>query len=132
MKFLCLVSFTPDAFDTASPEDLRQLDDNTIEHDNWLRASGHLLIASPLAPVETGVTLGERRAVRMAEVDGPFAETKEVVGGFLLIEAASMDAAVALFENDPILKYGRMEIRPLLTDHVHSETGQRRPDFQAI
>lgn len=131
MKFLCLVAFEPDAFAGITAEEMRRLDDATIEHDRKLRASGNLLIASPLTDPAEAVTLERRLGVRMGRVDGPFAEAKEVIGGFLLIEAADMEAARALFEDDPILKYGRMQIRPLMESHRHSETGEARPDFEA-
>ena len=130
MKFLCLVHFAPDAFDGATPEDAKKLDDATIEHDRKLRASGHLLIASPLTDPEEAVSLGRQRMAKLSATDGPYAEAKEVIGGFLLIEARDMDEAVSLFADDPILKYGRMEIRPLMVDHRHSETGEARPDFE--
>ena len=74
--------------------------------------------------------LGRQRMAKLFATDGPYAEAKEVIGGFLLIEARDMDEAVSLFDDDPILKYGRMEIRPLMVDHRHSETGEARPDFE--
>ncbi|HEV7345134.1 MAG TPA: YciI family protein [Devosia sp.] len=129
MKFLCLVHFAPDAFEGMTPEEQRRLDDATIEHDRLLRQSGHLLIASPLTEPHQGRKI-DRRRLRTDRIDGPFAEAKEVVGGFLLIEAADLDEAVALFDNDPIAAYCRLEIRPLNEDHRHSETGAARPDFQ--
>ena len=131
MKFLCLVHFAPDAFAGITTEEMRRLDNATIEHDHKLRRSGHLLIASPLAEAETEVSI-DRRRLKMSLVDGPYAETKEVVGGFLLVEAPDMAAAVALFDDDPIAAYGRLQIRPLMEDHRHSETGQSRPEFQPL
>ena len=130
MKFLCLVHFAPGAFAGITPEEMQRLDNATIEHDHKLRRSGHLLIASPLAEAETEVSI-DRRRLKMSVVDGPYAETKEVVGGFLLVEAPDMAAAVALFDDDPIAAYGRLQIRPLMDDHRHSETGQGRPEFRA-
>ena len=130
MKFLCLVHFAFDAFDGSTPEDAKKLDDATIEHDRKLRNSGHLLIASPLTDSAEAVSLGRQRMAKLSATDGPYAEAKEVIGGFLLIEAQDMDEAVSLFDDDPILKYGRMEIRPLTVDHRHSETGEARPDFE--
>ena len=132
MKFLCLVYFAPDAFEGMTPEEQRLLDDRTIEDDQRLRASGHLLIAAPLADASTAVSIDRRQRLTMATIDGPFAETKEVVGGFLLVEAKDMAEALTLFEDDPIAVYGRLEIRPLLEAHRHSETGQERPEFKAL
>lgn len=131
MKFLCLVHFAPGAFEGVPAEEFARLDDATIEHDHKLRQSGHLLIASPLQQPETAVNIDRRQRVKMDLVDGPFAEGKEVVGGFLLIEARNMEEAVSLFEDDPIAAYARLEIRPLMEDHRHSQTGEARPEFAA-
>lgn len=127
MRFMALVYFEPGSMDELSPAELRQLDDATIAHDRMLRESGHLIFASPLAGLETSRSLRDVDGALIA-TDGPYAESKEVVGGFLLLEAESMDVLTPLFESDPILKYGRMEIRPLVV-HAHSETGAGRPDF---
>ncbi|MFD2649834.1 YciI family protein [Devosia albogilva] len=131
MKFLCLVHFAPGAFDGVTPEEFTRLDDATIEHDHKLRRNGHLLIASPLQGPETATSIDRRQRMKMSLLDGPFAEGKEVVGGFLLIEARDMEEAVSLFEDDPIAAYGRLEIRPLMEDHRHSKTGEARPEFAA-
>lgn len=107
MKFLCLFHFAPDAFGGLTPEEMRRLNDATIEHDQKLRASGHLLIASPLADVSTEEVIDRRRPVRINETDGPYAEAKEVVGGVVLIQATDMAEAKALFVDDPIAAHCR-------------------------
>lgn len=127
MRFMALVYFEPGSMDHLTAEDFRQLDDATIEHDHTLRESGHLIFASPLAGLETARSLRNVDG-QVISTDGPYAESKEVVGGFLLLEAESLDALTPLFADDPILKHGRMEIRPLVV-HEHSETGQGRPDL---
>ena len=127
MRFMALVYFEPGSMDHLTAEDFRKLDDDTIAHDHKLRNSGHLIFASPLAGLETAISLRFQNGELIA-TDGPYAESKEVVGGFLLLEAESIDQLMALFEDDPILKYGRMEIRPLVV-HTHSETSEGRPDF---
>lgn len=131
MKFLCLFHFAPDAFAGVTPEEMRRLDDATIEHDHKLLRSGHLLLASPLADVSTEENIDRRRPVRLAETDGPYAEAKEVVGGVVLLEARDMAEAKALFADDPIAAYCRIQIRPLRDDDRHSKTGEGRPEFAA-
>lgn len=126
MRFMGLVYFEPGSMDHLSPDELRALDDATIAHDRKLRESGHLLFASPLAGSETALSLRDLDG-QIIVTDGPHAETKEVVGGFLLLEADSMEELTPLFLDDPILKYGRMEIRPLVV-HTHSQTGEGRPE----
>lgn len=130
MKFLCLFHFAPDAFDGVSPDDMRRLDDATIEHDKKLRAGGHLLLASPLQDAATEEVIDRRRPVRISETDGPFAEAKEVVGGVVLVEARDMDEAKSLFVDDPIAAHCRIQIRPLRDNDRHSETGEGRPEFK--
>ncbi|SMQ70277.1 Uncharacterized conserved protein [Devosia lucknowensis] len=127
MRFMALVYFEPGSMDHLTAADFKQLDDATIEHDHMLRESGHLIFASPLAGLEAARSL---RTVdgKLITTDGPYAESKEVVGGFLLLEAESIELLTPLFADDPILRYARMEIRPLV-EHTHSETGQGRPEF---
>ena len=127
MRFMALVYFEPGSMDHLRAEDFRQLDDDTIAHDRKLRESGHLIFASPLADLEIARSLRFANG-ELVTIDGPYAEAKEVVGGFLLLEAESMDELTPLFADDPILQYGRMEIRPLVV-HEHSQTGEKRPDF---
>jgi hypothetical protein len=126
MRFMALVYIEPGSMDGMTDADFRALDDATIEHDRKLRQSGHLLFASPLAGIETARTLRSVEGELIA-TDGPFAEGKEVVGGFLLLEGDSIEQLTPLFEDDPILRYGRMEIRPLVV-HEHSRTGEGRPE----
>lgn len=126
MRYVALVYITPGAMDGMSADDFRKLDDATIAHDHKLRASGHLLFASPLAEPSSGRTLRTEDGV-VVSTDGPFAESKEVVAGFLLLEGESLDELTLLFADDPILQYGRMDIRPVVV-HQHSETGQKRPE----
>jgi hypothetical protein len=126
MKFLCLFYFAPDAFAGVSADEMARIDDATIEHDQKLRAAGHLLYASPLVDVSNEVSI-DRRPVRMAEIDGPYSESKEVLGGVVLLEAGSVAEAKALFSDDPIAGYARIQIRALRDDDRHSQTGEGRP-----
>lgn len=128
MRFMALVYIEPGSMDGMTEDDFRALNDATITHDQKLRASGNLIFASPLADPKSGRVLRYANGDLIA-TDGPYAETKEVVAGFLLLEAESLDALTPLFEDDPILRYGRMEIRPLVV-HTHSQTGEGRPDFR--
>lgn len=78
-----------------------------------LNTSGHYLHASPLHPVATATSVrvrGEKRLV----TDGPFAETREQLGGFYLIEATDLDEAIAIAERVPPAKFGTIEIRPVM------------------
>lgn len=88
-----------------------ELDRLSLECDADLAQRGHLLASSALKPVRTAKTVrirGEKTSV----TDGPFAETKEVLGGFLLIEARDMAEAVEIAKTLPVARYGTIEVRP--------------------
>lgn len=126
MRFMALVYVTPGSMDGMSEDDFRRLDDATIEHDRKLRASGHLIFASPLAePQHSRVLRGEGGDVLVT--DGPYSEAKEFVAGFRLLDADSLEALMPLFDDDPMLAFGRVEIRALV-EHKHSQDGQGRPE----
>lgn len=127
MRFLALFHFEAGAMDHLTPEELRALDDATIRHDHKLREGGNLIYAGPLKGPETARWLTDKNG-KVIVTDGPFSESKEAIGGFVLGQAESLEAFLKLFEDDPILKYCRMEVREIVTDHVDSETGAKRPE----
>ena len=125
MQFLCLVHFEPGAFDGLGSEDHDRLTNATIEHDHDLARRGHLIAARPLLPAETAVTVRVRKKRRKV-VDGPFAEVREMLGGFLLLEARDRAEAIELISESPIAEYAVIEVRGVL-EQTHSETGEARP-----
>lgn len=78
-----------------------------------LQAKGHYLGANPLQPVSTATSVRVRNGKRTI-TDGPFAETREQLGGYFLIEARDLDEAIAIAEKIPGARKGTVEIRPLL------------------
>jgi hypothetical protein len=78
-----------------------------------LNVSGQYLAASPLHPVSTATSLRVRDGKRVV-TDGPFAETREQLGGFYLIEARDLDEAMNIAERIPPAKFGTVEIRPVM------------------
>lgn len=79
-----------------------------------LEEGGHLLDTAPLVTADRARTVRLRPDARPFVVDGPFAETKEVVGGYFLIEAASLDEAVELASSLRVVRPGSIEVRELL------------------
>jgi len=77
-----------------------------------LNGSGHYLAASPLHPVSTATSVRVRDGKR-AVTDGPFAETREQLGGYYLIDAKDLDEAIGIAERIPVAKRGTIEIRPV-------------------
>jgi hypothetical protein len=78
-----------------------------------LNSSGEYLDASPLHPVATATSIQVRDGRRLV-TDGPFAETREQLGGYYLIEAADLDEAIRVAEKIPGARYGTIEIRPVM------------------
>jgi hypothetical protein len=78
-----------------------------------LDATGNYLSASPLHPVATATSVRVREGRRVV-TDGPFAETREQLGGYYVIEAKDLDEAISIAEKVPPVKFGTVEIRPVL------------------
>lgn len=78
-----------------------------------LSASGKYLAASPLHPVATATSLRIRDGKRLV-TDGPFAETREQLGGYYIIDAKDLDEALAIAERVPVATVGTIEVRPIL------------------
>ncbi len=105
MKYLCLVYL--------EEEKLRSLpDQECYDYVQELAASGRLVAAEALQPVETATTVRVRNG-RMSIVDGPFAETKEQLAGFYLIEARDLNDAIQAASKIPPVREGSVEVRPI-------------------
>lgn len=78
-----------------------------------LNTKGQYVAAGPLHPVSTATSVRVREGKRLV-TDGPFAETREQLGGFYIVEARDLDEALAIAEKIPPAKYGTIEIRPLM------------------
>jgi hypothetical protein len=113
MRFLCLVYFEPETLTALSPSEKTALDRNSLAYNDELRGKSQYIAAEALEPVGRARTVRVRRG-KMSVTDGPFAETKEVVGGFILIEAAGMDEALEIAAGIPLAKLGSIEVRPIL------------------
>ena len=112
MKFLCTVWLDGKAIDALPPAEKEALDRASTDHDRALATSGHLLAAQALQAPETAVTV-RRRKGKVTVTDGPYIETKEYLGGFLLIEARDRDEAIAIAGAVPVLEHGPIEVRPI-------------------
>jgi hypothetical protein len=105
MKYLCLV-YLDEAHWGACP------DGDCFEFASELAASGRMLAAEPLHPAHSATTVRVRNGLP-AFFDGPFAETKELVAGFYLVEAKDLNEALAIAARIPPAKYGSVEVRPV-------------------
>lgn len=112
MRYLLLVYTDPDMLAALPAEEYDRLMHGCITHADQLQAQGTLLLAQKLQPPASARAVRIRQG-RAAVTDGPFAETKEVLAGFNLIEADSMDEAVRIAHEFPWARFGCMEVRPL-------------------
>jgi hypothetical protein len=87
--------------------------DEAVQLCQQLKASGQYITASPLHPVSTATSVRVREGRRLV-IDGPFAETREQLGGFYLIDAKDLDAAIAIAARQPGARLGTIEIRPIM------------------
>jgi hypothetical protein len=78
-----------------------------------LNSSGQYLDASPLHPISTATSVRVRNGKRLV-TDGPFAETREQLGGYYLIDASDLDEAICIAERVPPVRFGTVEIRPVM------------------
>ena len=78
-----------------------------------LNSSGQCLGASPLHPISTATSVRVREGKRLV-TDGPFAETREQLGGYYLVDARDLDEAIRIAERIPPARYGTVEIRPVM------------------
>jgi hypothetical protein len=101
-----------------SKSEAQALDDESLEYDDTLRKRGHFLAAQALESVTSAATV-RIRSGKVSITDGPFAETKEQVGGFILIEAKDLNEAIQLASRIPAIRFGAVEVRPV-KELVHS------------
>jgi hypothetical protein len=112
MRYLCLVHTGPDPFSGLSETEKRQLDRDSLNYDKELAAAGHYLRAEALQGPESAVIVKVRNG-EISTTDGPFSETKEQLGGFILIEARDMNEAIRLAAGIPMARLGQIEVRPV-------------------
>ncbi|MBI1198146.1 MAG: YciI family protein [Phenylobacterium sp.] len=113
MKYLCLVYLEPGALAALSLEEQAALDEASLAYDRELERRGHFIAASALQGVGMASTI-RRRSGASVVLDGPFAETKEALAGFIFIEARDMAQALEIAQGIPVGRYGAIEVRPEL------------------
>lgn len=112
MKFLVIIYNDPRLLDAVSQQEFEKTMRGCIEHADELKSEGRLIESQQLEPPNTAKTL-RRRNNRLTVTDGPFAETKEFLAGFNLIEAENIDDAVRIASEFPWSDIGSIEVRPI-------------------
>ena len=112
MKYLCMIFFDEKKLDALSKQEHEALVNESLTYDDVLRQGGHLLANEALQSVHAATTIRPRGG-KMTITDGPFAETKEQIGGFILIAARDLDEAIKLACGIPSVRLGGVELRPI-------------------
>ena len=105
MKYLCLVYLDERRLDELPDEDC-------VAYDRAIRESGHCLASEALQSAQTATTVRVRNG-RLSVTDGPFAETKEQLAGFYMVEARDLNEAIQIASKIPPARVGSIEVRPI-------------------
>lgn len=129
MKYICLGYLEPGKFEGMTEDEQHAMLDECFEYNDYLRANGHVVAVVPLQPPETALTLYWKNG-KVATIDGPYAETKEQLGGIHILEARDLNHAIQLISQHPGMKYGSIEIRPVadLSEMIKASERRRRKD----
>ena len=113
MKYLCLAYYDEKKFDALSKIEMEEIGRKCKPYDEALRESGHLVVTGSLQSARSATTIRPRKG-KVSITDGPFAETKEQLGGFYLVEAKDLDEAIKLAGGIPAVRTGSIEVRPIM------------------
>ena len=113
MKYLCLVYLEEKKLYALSKSEAEALIEESLAYDDALRRSGHYVVSNALQPVRFAATVRTRNG-KPVVTDGPFAETKEQLGGFILIEARDLNDAIQVASKIPSGRFGCIEVRPIM------------------
>ena len=112
MKYLCLVYVEETILHALPSHERVALSAEAMAYCDRLQKIGQLLAASPLHPVETATTVRVREG-KASTTDGPFAETKEQLGGFLMLDVPDLNDAIRIATHFPAARIGSVEVRPM-------------------
>ena len=112
MKYICLAYEEESALNALTKGEWDILRRETLNYVDELRNRGHLISAEPLQSARTAATV-RMRGGKLSITDGPFAETKEQLGGFFLINARDLSEAIQIASKWPSARLGSIEVRPV-------------------
>jgi hypothetical protein len=112
MRYLCLVYIEESKLDALAQHELDALVRDALDYDDEMRRNGHYIASDALQSVRTAATVRNRHG-KVSVTDGPFAETKEQLGGFILIEARDLNEAIQVAARIPPGRLGSIEVRPV-------------------
>jgi hypothetical protein len=112
MKYICLAYEEETTLNTLSKNEWQSLRNETLAYVEELRNRGALISAEPLQSIQMAATVRVRSG-KLSVTDGPFAETKETLGGFFLINAKDLNEAIHIASQWPSARFGSIEVRPI-------------------
>jgi hypothetical protein len=112
MKYMLLCCHEEKKLDSMSKSESDAVMEETMTYCEALKKSGHLLAVEALEPIQAAISVKVRNG-KLAVTDGPFAETKEQLGGFFLISARDLNEAIQVASKFPSVRFGTMEVRPV-------------------
>ena len=113
MHYMCLIYDDEDVWNGLPEDERNALYGEYTSFTESIREGGQYVQADQLQPISTATTVRVRDGKTLV-TDGPFAETKEQLGGYYLIDAADMDEALKIAERIPSARYGSIEVRPVV------------------
>jgi hypothetical protein len=113
VQYMLLIYNDENAYAALSDADREAIHGDYFTYTGEIRESGNFVDGAPLHPTSTATAVRVRDGETLV-TDGPFAETKEQLGGFYVVEAADADEAIALAARIPGAKYGTIEVRPVV------------------
>jgi hypothetical protein len=119
MQYLLLIYGNESHFNTMSPAEQKKIEQEYMEFSKSIAGSGHLRGGNELDRISKAKTVRMRQGKR-AVTDGPFAETKEQLGGYYLVEAKDYEEALALAARIPSARWGSVEVRPIIPHEIPS------------
>ena len=128
MKFVCMGFIEESKYESLSEADGKRMMEECFAYDDELRRGGHFLGGEALQSARNAVTLRIKNGA-VDVTDGPYAETKEMLGGILLLEARDLSHAIALMSQHPGVKMGPFEIRPA-DEQVNELIANRNSDLR--
>jgi hypothetical protein len=113
MQYILLIYASEAEQDRRTPEENAKNFEGYMTYTQSIKASGHLLAGDPLERVSSATTVRVKNG-KVVRTDGPFAETREQLGGYYLVEAKDLDEAVSLAARIPDAEGGSIEVRPVM------------------
>jgi hypothetical protein len=113
MRYLCLIYENEKGWESLPPAESEAIMGEYFAFTEDIRSKGQMVVGEALQPTQTATTVRVRNG-KISTTDGPFAETKEQLGGFYLVEAQDLNEAIQIASRIPSARHGSIEVRPVI------------------